>query len=469
MNEKLIEKVVKIKGMSCAGCEIRIENEIKKLDGIVKVKASFKNSNVIVIYDSDLIKYETIAECIEKIGYKIDNSEDITKKEDNSVDILLGIAILLFGLYFIIKNTIGFNFLPQINQSMGYGILFIVGFLTSFHCVAMCGGINMTQCVSLENKKNNNFNYIRPSFLYNAGRILSYTIIGGLVGGLGSIINFSSRAKGAVVIFSGIFMIIMGLNMLNIFPWLKRLNPVVKIFGKNIFNKNGKNGPFYIGLLNGLMPCGPLQAMQIYALGTGSFTKGALSMFIFALGTVPLMFGFGVFTSFLSSKFAHKVLKVSAALIMILGFITINRGLAISGVNTTFAKSASLSKAKVDGDVQIINTEIGPSYYPPIVVQKGIPVKWIINVKEKDLNGCNNTIIIPKLGIEKELNPGENIIEFIPEEEGSITYTCWMGMIRSNINVVSDITKIEDEDINKSINEDIQNQTYGGCCSNISQ
>lgn len=153
MEEKLVKRVMKIKGMSCTGCEIRIENELKKLNGIVKVKASFKNSNVYVIYDSDLIKYETIVQCIEKMGYKIDNSEDIIKKEDNSVDILLGIGILLFGLYFIIKNTIGFNFIPQINQSMGYGILFIIGFLTSFHCVAMCGGINMTQCISFENKK----------------------------------------------------------------------------------------------------------------------------------------------------------------------------------------------------------------------------------------------------------------------------------------------------------------------------
>ncbi|WP_243120209.1 hypothetical protein [Caloramator sp. E03] len=96
-------------------------------------------------------------------------------------------------------------------------------------------------------------------------------------------------------------------------------------------------------------------------------------------------------------------------------------------------------------------------------------MKWIINVEEKNLNGCNNTIIIPKYGIEKELNPGENVIEFIPEEEGNITYTCWMGMIRSNIKVVSDITKIEDEKIDNSLNEDIPNQTFDGCCRNISQ
>ena len=75
-----------------------------------------------------------------------------------------------------------------------------------------------------------------------------------------------------------------------------------KLFGNKIYSNNGKHGPFYIGLLNGLMPCGPLQAMQIYALGTGSFVMGAASMFFFSVGTVPLMFGFGVLSSILSKK-----------------------------------------------------------------------------------------------------------------------------------------------------------------------
>jgi len=81
--------------------------------------------------------------------------------------------------------------------------------------------------------------------------------------------------------------------MLNIFPVLRKITPrMPKIFGRKISNAKNK-GPLLVGLLNGFMPCGPLQAMQLYALGTGSFIAGATSMFMFSLGTVPLMFGLG--------------------------------------------------------------------------------------------------------------------------------------------------------------------------------
>jgi sulfite exporter TauE/SafE len=120
--------------------------------------------------------------------------------------------------------------------------------------------------------------------MYNYGRVISYTLVGGIVRALGSAVSFSGTAKGTVAIISGVLMIIIGLNMLNMFPWLRRINPKTpRVFDNKILNNNGKHGPFYIGLLNGLVPCGPLQAMQIYALGTGSFFAGALSMFMYNL------------------------------------------------------------------------------------------------------------------------------------------------------------------------------------------
>lgn len=71
-------------------------------------------------------------------------------------------------------------------------------------------------------------------------------------------------------------------------------------------------------------------------------------------------------------------------------------------------------------------------------MKKGIPVKWTIKVKDSDLNGCNNPVTIPKYGVQKQLVPGDNVIEFTPREAGTIPYTCWMGMIRSTITVVDD-------------------------------
>ncbi|MCX7922270.1 MAG: sulfite exporter TauE/SafE family protein [Clostridia bacterium] len=480
MEQKLVRKILQIEGMTCTSCEMRIENVLKKLEGVVEAKAIFSSSNVYITYDINNLGLDKIIEAIEKLDYTVKNKpgneadrniEKYNKVKDKMpINQLLGVGIILFALYMIIDNTIGFNFIPEVNQSMGYGILFVVGLMTSLHCIAMCGGINLSQCVSykFEDGENSRISKVKPSLLYNGGRVVSYTIIGGIVGALGSAVSFSGTAKGTVALISGVFMVIMGLNMLNIFPWLRKLNPrMPKMFAKKIHSNNGQYGPFYVGLLNGLMPCGPLQAMQIYALGTGSFAVGALSMFMFSLGTVPLMFGFGAISSLLSSKFTHRMLRVSAILVMILGVVMVNRGLNLSGLSIALAapSGGASNVAKIEGDVQIVTTKMEAGTYTPIVVQKGIPVKWIIKAEKSDLNGCNNPITIPKYGIQKKLVPGDNIMdEFTPEEEGNITYTCWMGMISSNIKVVSDITKVSNEDVQQS--SGTSGALGGGsCCS----
>jgi len=465
MEQRLKRKVLQIEGMSCASCEMRIENALKKLDGVMEAKAIFSSSNVYITYDANTVGLEQIIETIEKLNYTVKNKRgyaaapktNTKKSADDKMTInqLLGIGIILIALYVIIKNTVGFNFVPEINQSMGYGILFFVGLLTSLHCIAMCGGINLSQCVSykIDKEKSGKLSQLKPSLLYNSGRVISYTVIGGIVGALGSGISFSGAAKGAVAIVCGVFMVIMGLNMLNIFPWLRKLNPrMPKVFGNKIHNSNGKHGPFYVGLLNGLMPCGPLQAMQIYALGTGSFAAGALSMFVFSIGTVPLMFGLGAVSSILSGKFTHKMMKVSAVLVIVLGVVMANRGMALSGFSlpsVPFGRSSSTQGsniATIQNGVQIVTTKLQSGRYEPITVQKGIPVKWTIKAQKGDINGCNNEIVIPEFNKSKKLEPGDNIIEFTPTETGTYAYSCWMGMIRSKITVVDDINNVDASD-----------------------
>ncbi len=483
-----IRRVLHIDGMTCTGCEIRIENTLKKLEGIEDAKAIFSSSNVYVTYDTELIKLEQIIKAIEKLDYQVlDNplgstikntDEPVKVQENKNIGQLVGAIIIIFALYFIISNTIGFNFIPQVNQSMGYGVLFVIGLLTSLHCIAMCGGINLSVCVRYnEAAGDSKLSRLKPSLLYNMGRIVSYTILGGLVGALGSVISFSGTAKGIIAVISGIFMIIMGMNMLNIFPWLRKINPrLPKVLGRKVHGSAGGKGPLYVGLLNGLMPCGPLQAMQLYALGTGSFAAGALSMFLFSLGTVPLMFGFGAVSSMLSGKFTHKMLKVSAALVMILGIVMMNRGLNLSGVDfiggVVRASTVSTNVAKIENGVQVVTTHLESGRYTPITVQKGIPVKWNIKVAEGDLNGCNNPVTIPKYELQKKLSVGDNIIEFTPEEAGNFVYTCWMGMISSNIKVVDDISKLSAEDLSSpetdlgvSGSSDGNAGFAGGCCS----
>jgi len=441
--------------MTCSSCEAKIENTLRKLDGIVEVKAVFSNNNVHITYDADIIGLEKIINIIEDLDYDVKEIVDSVQKtmEDKMpIHHLLGIGIISFVFYFIIKNTVGFDLIPEINQSMGYGILFVVGLLTSLHCISMCGGINLSQSISCmgDNDYSSKFFVLKSALLYNGGRVISYTIIGGLAGALGFTIGLPGAAKGIVAVISGVFMVIMGLNILNIFPWLRKLNlRMPKTFAGKIRNNKSSYGPFYVGLLNGLMPCGPLQSMQIYALGTGSIAAGAFSMFIFSMGTVPLMFGFGALSSILNKRFTTKMMKVSAVLVIVLGLVMTNRGLVLSGFSFSPAVVGGNSKTQKNGvaiiqdDIQVVMTKLSSGYYEPIKVQKGIPVRWTIKAQKSDINGCNNEIIIPAFNMSKKLEPGDNVIEFIPTESGSFTYSCWMGMIRSKIIVVDDMNNVD--------------------------
>lgn len=428
---------LQVKGMTCAHCELSIEEGLRELDSVKKVDASFSRGRVTLEYEDQEPSLKEIRKVIESLGYSLEDSKESSRELKEKRVEALYVLIIILGGYMIFKELglLNFtNYFPQVERSMGYGVLFVIGLLTSLHCIAMCGGINLAQSINSIEKTTSTW---KPNALYNLGRVISYTLIGGIAGALGSVVTVGGTFRGAVAIFAGVFMVIMGINMTDIFPSLRKLNPKMpKFIGRRINGAKRKStSSFYIGLLNGLMPCGPLQSMQLYALSTGSFAAGALSMFLFSLGTVPLMFGLGALTSKLSKKFTEKIMTIGAVLVVVLGIGMLNNGLALSGivVSKTNSNVEVMNTARMEGDYQTLTTNVEFRSYPVIKVKAGVPVKWIIKAEEGKLNGCNNEIIIPKLGVTKELQEGENVIEFTPEEPGQYGYSCWMGMIRSTI------------------------------------
>ncbi|OQB20321.1 MAG: Copper-exporting P-type ATPase A [Firmicutes bacterium ADurb.Bin182] len=446
----IAERKLNIDGMTCVSCESGIERKLKNTEGIEKVSVSYAKGMAVISYYEDKISLTDIIRIIERLDYQAAEAQNREFNKNSAAVKLAGIAVILFAAY-IFANNFGlpnfFSAFPTAKEGMGYGMLLIIGALTSIHCVAMCGGINLSQCVPAASSfGSGKFASLKPSLLYNLGRVISYTAVGAIVGAVGSVISFSGTAKGIVQLAAGIFMVIMGLNMLNLFPALRKLSiRMPKGFADKVHEKKKGKGPLVVGLLNGLMPCGPLQSMQLYALSTGSVVSGAVSMFLFSIGTVPLMFGLGALSSVLSKKFTGKMMTVSAYLVVILGVFMFTNGLSLSGVNVTepvkkaSAQSQYENAAVLKGGVQTVTTKLLNGRYQPITVQKGIPVKWTIQADENDINGCNYSIIIPKLNKQIDLVPGDNVIEFTPEENGTIPYSCWMGMIRNKIIVVDDL------------------------------
>lgn len=456
---------IKVYHMTCNSCENRVERAIKKLEGIVSVKASYIEEQVTVEYDTEICPISKIKESIKSAGYSVENS--------NSYKII-GILIVAVAMIFLGNSTGGFDMNAKLNGA-SYIVLFIIGMLTSIHCVGMCGGIMLSQSVS-KREKMNKFQTILPAILYNLGRVTAYTFMGGIVGALGSVLSLSLTVKAAMQIFAGIFMIILGLNMAG-FSIFRKLR--IKLPWSACSVKKKPRTPFLVGLLNGLMPCGPLQTMQLYALGTGSAVKGALSMFLFSLGTIPLMLTFGAVSGLLSKGYTKKILKMSGFLVIILGFIMGSRGLALAGIdipsfiggsgNLTGSSLAESDKGKAilkDGIQEITMTVDGSGFTPnQFYIKKGIPVKWII--KGDSINPCNNAIAIPALNIERTLKSGENIIEFIPEDK-DINFSCWMGMIKGSFKVTDNLDTVDTSKLGESTEEERAPSIFGDDLNQVS-
>ncbi|MGZ8903370.1 MAG: urease accessory protein UreH domain-containing protein [Methylobacter sp.] len=361
---------------------------------------------------------------------------------------IFAVALALTGIAFILWLDSWFMDhadMPKLGRDMSYGLLILIGFLTSFHCVGMCGPLILGYTAKNATK---GYKSYTTHFLYGTGKTISYTAIGAVFGAFGSVIAFTPYTQGAVGVAAGIFLILFGLHMLEVFPALSHFQFKAPAFVMRFVGKEYRkhSNPFYIGLLNGLMIiCGPLQAMYVMAAGTGSWSEGAAILFFFAIGTLPLLMGFGFLTSMLSANLTPKLLKASGVVVMILGAIMLNRGLAVTGTGVDFNTLIARMSQKLAPTVaetpscdteQTIHMEVLKSRFSPnqFTLRKGVPVKWVINGKE--LNECNKAIVVPQYGLDIKLQRGKQIIEFTPPEVGVVPWSCWMGMIPGTFIVV---------------------------------
>ena len=226
----------------------------------------------------------------------------------------------LLGRITEFANTHGLQ-RPVITEGTGLGIIFLYGLLSSIHCVGMCGGIVLSVSTN-EAARSRSLEQLK----YQGARILAYTVVGLILGALGAALSLSDAVRGYVPIVSGVFMLIMGVSIL---------------FGQSAFTPpkwySKAFGRFYsssaivMGILSALLPCGTMQAVQFFAIASGSAVRGALAMLVFALGTLPLLLAFGLLSSVFETRKWNWVLPVSALLVMFLAIQMIAKGLSIVG------------------------------------------------------------------------------------------------------------------------------------------
>jgi uncharacterized protein len=353
---------------------------------------------------------------------------------------------LVIGLYFVLSH---FDLLPTqfgLSTTMSYGLVFVIGLVASVSsCIAVTGGLLVAVAAKYNEAttKLTPMRRMKPLIYFNAGRVLSYTLLGGVIGALGSALTLSPGINGLLTILASVVMVLLGLQMLRLLPALTRFLPTMpKAFGHYIHDlaeRDANGGAFVLGAVTFFLPCGFTQALQLYVLAQGSFTVGALTMLAFSLGTLPALLSLSAMSSFLTGGFQRHFLTFAGATVVILGLFNIQSGLTLaatgSGITAPVAASSETVNSTalptvpvVDGK-QIIEMKIVGYQYEPhqFNVVQGIPVEWRVDATLAQ--GCGRILLAPGAGVRKLLSYGTTVVSFTPQQTGDIRFNCAMGMM----------------------------------------
>lgn len=450
------EHVYHVKGMHCASCEILIEKKLLGFKNIKSVEVSIAKGEVLIEYDDKRPTIERLNKIFEKEGYIFyDHAEEAAngfKLKDFFITFSIGLLIIAG---FIGLNKFGLSGLINVSEKSSLPMFFVFGLLAGISsCAALVGGIILSMSkqwheIYLEN--DSTWKKVQPHLIFNTGRIISYGVLGALLGIVGSKLNFSLKFGPILVLVVSVMMIFLAFQMFGFKAFRKFQFTMPRFITRFVADEShfkGRYMPFLMGAFTFFLPCGFTITAQGLALISGNAIQGALIMTLFALGTLPML----LFIGLSSVKFLRKphlserFLKVAGILVLFFALYNINFQLNVLGIASfsdfSIAKNNSIQNEEglppIASGRQILKMEASSRGYSPnyFKVRAGVPVRW--EITDTGTSGCTNAIISKGLfegGI--SLTPGQTSVkEFTPLQTGKYKFSCWMGMVSGIIEVV---------------------------------
>lgn len=331
----LKEYIFHVSGTHCAACAVLIEQILTEQAHIKSTRVSLASHQVTVtgeFTDSPEKIAEELTNLVRNHGYTI--SVEKIQKNVGWRDFAYALPIAgVIILAFILLQKAGLANLIT-SSDVSYGTAFIIGLIASVSsCLAIVGGLVLSLSASSA-KEGGTW---RTQSLFHVGRIGGFFILGGLVGLLGNSLHLSLTANVVLGSIVALVMLILGTNLLDVFHFTKRIQFTLPTrFSKHVIDGSKHDhylAPVLVGIGTFFLPCGFTQSMQLYALSTGSFVQGALTMTVFALGTFPVL----ALLSFGSLNIAHKpwrgiFFKTAGIIVIALALLNLANALATAGI-----------------------------------------------------------------------------------------------------------------------------------------
>lgn len=321
-----------VSGTHCASCKIFIEDSLNEQDIVRSARVDLKKEIVEVETDTEENAEELariLTSTIQSNGYtlSVEKSTKI-KEEDDVIWKALPIGLGFLVLFFLLQKS------GILNLGLGGQTTptasFIIGLIASVSsCLAIVGGLVLSLSAKVSQ---DNISDTKTFTLFHTGRIVSFALLGGVLGAVGGAIGINFTFTALLGILASVVMLLLGLNLVGVFAKNRVSLP------SNLFNffrriEHKTLTPLILGFATFFLPCGFTQSMQVSALSSGSFVSGMLIMFAFALGTLPmlLLLSFGS-ASFAHSKYAPLFFKSAGVVVIGLGLFALLAGLAGLGI-----------------------------------------------------------------------------------------------------------------------------------------
>lgn len=281
-----------VQGMHCQSCVILTESELNNVEAVNSCRASLAELSIEVVGNFYGKTAEQIAESLSAVlkphGYSLALKQEKNLVKWSDFKIALPLALLFVAL-FITSQKLGIINLVAVDQ-VNIGTALVIGLVASVStCMAVVGGLVLSLSASYAKEGDKT----RPQIMFHIGRLVAFFILGGVIGALGSIFQLGLTGTFILTLIVGLVLLILGVNLLDIFPWAKKIQPTMpKFIGRRVNDLKNANHiltPILVGAATFFLPCGFTQSMQIYTLTTGNFWTGALIMLTFALGTLPVL------------------------------------------------------------------------------------------------------------------------------------------------------------------------------------
>ncbi|MEZ4156907.1 MAG: sulfite exporter TauE/SafE family protein [Candidatus Paceibacterota bacterium] len=321
-----------VSGTHCASCKIFIEDTLNEQIGTERVHVDLKNETVSLDTTLDESQHklaEILTEKIKHNGYALSVEKKAKEKNDQGViwqALPIGLGFLI--LFFLLQKSGILNL--GLSGEISPVTSFIIGLIASVSsCLAIVGGLVLSLSAKISQ---DNVSDTKTFTLFHVGRLVSFAVLGGLLGAIGSAIGMNFTFTAILGILASVVMLLLGLNLVGVFEKNKIALPSGLFnFFRRIEHKTFT--PLILGFATFFLPCGFTQSMQIQALSSGSFMSGLIIMLAFALGTLPilLLLSFGS-ASFAHGKHASLFFKSAGIVVIGLGLFALLAGLAGLGI-----------------------------------------------------------------------------------------------------------------------------------------